>query len=369
VNAASKLAASLVLVGCTANISGQNGSGTSADGNAPVTNPAGTATAPAGSAPGVTQLRRLTLLEYRNSIRDLLGVTELDTSDLAADQQAGTSGYTTGAAITSAPDVRLFLDHTDKLAKAAMPHLASQVPCIGQADADQACARELIAQFGRRAFRRPLLDEETKRLVALYDAQRDPAIGATFSDAIRAVTTAILQSPNFLYHRELAPGAALQEGNLVRFNAHEMASRLSYSLWASMPDARLFQLADSGELQKAAIVQAEARRMLLDPKAKDAYGDFTAQWLNLEPVVFAQKVPELKFTPEVGKAHDPPHVHRRWARRVSESPGHLEQRAGRVPRAVFDDVRSSRRFGAGHGEQLADEHADARHLVRPGHHG
>jgi Protein of unknown function (DUF1592)/Protein of unknown function (DUF1588)/Protein of unknown function (DUF1595)/Protein of unknown function (DUF1585)/Protein of unknown function (DUF1587) len=308
------VAASLALLAlvactaCTASISDPSGNAAAIAGSGPALNPSGAAglgsaaAADPASLPGISQLRRLTLLEYRNSIRDLLGVAEVDTSDLATDQQAGTSGYTAGAAITSAPDVRLFLEHAEKLAAAGLPNLANQVACLNQADAAQPCAREFIVQFGRRAFRRPLLDEEITRLVALYDAQRAPAIGATFSDAIRAVTMAILQSPSFFYHRELAPGAALKEGALVRFNSHEMASRLSYSLWASMPDAHLFQLADTGELQNVAAVQREARRMLLDPKAKDAYGDFAAQWLNLEPVVFAQKVPDLKFTPEVGKA-------------------------------------------------------------------
>jgi hypothetical protein len=144
--------------------------------------------------------------------------------------------------------------------------------------------------------------EEVTSLLGLYNVQREATVGATFSQAIRAVTTALLLSPKLLYHRELAPGAALQEGSSVRFNPHELASRLSYSLWASMPDTRLFQLADSGELQQASVLQQEARRMLTDARAKDVYGDFTAQWLGLEPVVFAQKVPELNFNPEVGKA-------------------------------------------------------------------
>jgi hypothetical protein len=212
------------------------------------------------------------------------------------------SGYTTGAAITTATDVRKLMDGADGLATAAMPNLAGQVPCLKDATAAEPCARQFITQFGRRAFRRPLVDEEIERWMGLYKAQRDPGVGATFSDSIRGLTTALLQSPNFLYRRELAPGAAIKDGDFVRFNSYEMASRLSYSFWASMPDDRLFELADANKLQTPLAIQDEARRLLLHPKAKDVYADFAAQWLNVAPVAFSQKVPEYNFTPEIGKA-------------------------------------------------------------------
>jgi hypothetical protein len=250
----------------------------------------------------VSQLRRLTVLEYRNTLRDLLGVTDAQALELAGDQQARTSGYTTGAAITTAADARKLLEGTERLVLAAMPNLAPGLPCIKDAAAAEPCARQFIEQFGRRAFRRPLVDDEVTHWVGLYNAQRDPAVGASFSEAIRGVTVALLQSPNFNYRRELAPGAAIKDGSFVRFNSHEMASRLSYSFWASMPDERLFELADAGKLQTAQAVQQEARRLLAHPKAKDAYTDFATQWLNLAPVVSSQKATALNFTPEVGKA-------------------------------------------------------------------
>jgi hypothetical protein len=250
----------------------------------------------------VSQLRRLTLLEYRNTLRDLLGVADAPTLELAGDQQARTSGYTTGAAITTAGDARKLLEGAERLVQAAMPNLAGQVPCIKDAAAAEPCARQFIAQFGRRAFRRPLAEEEITRWLGLYQAQRDPAVGASFSEAIVGVTVALLQSPNFLYRRELAPGAAIKEGNFVRFNPYEMASRLSYSFWATMPDERLFSLAEAGKLQTSQSIQEEARRLLVHPRAKDMYADFAAQWLNLTQVVSSQKEAALSFTPEVGKS-------------------------------------------------------------------
>jgi hypothetical protein len=296
------LATALVGLGCTGSITGSGPDPAGGAGPGGGSGPGSPVAAPKNSAPGVTQLRRLTVLEYRNTMRDLLGLTDVQVPELSGDQQAMTSGYTTGAAITTATDARKLLDGADRLVVAAMPNLAARTPCINDAAAAEPCARQFITQFGRRAFRRPLVDEEINRWLDLYKAMRDPASGASFSEAIRGVTIALLQSPNFLYRRELAPGAAIKDGNFVRFNSYEMASRLSYSFWATMPDDRLFELADAGKLQTSQAIQAEARRLLVNPKAKDVYADFANQWLDLAPVVSSLKVDALKFTPEVGKA-------------------------------------------------------------------
>ena len=260
------------------------------------------------SLPGVEAPRRLSLTEYKNTIRDLLGMTTpVTTDDLPVDQQAGTSGFLTGAAITSAPDARLLLDKSDAMTTAAMSSLATQVPCIATPTAADTCAQQFITTFGRRAFRRPLVDDEVTRLMALYTLQMGPTIGSTFSEAIRGVTMAIIQSPNFLYRWELGPTTpAIKEvtagATLVRFNSQEMASRLSYAFWATMPDARLFQLADADQLQTPDQIQQEVRRMIIDPKAKDAYGDFATQWLSLTQLPSALKDASLGFTPQMAQS-------------------------------------------------------------------
>jgi len=297
-----------VLAGCTGNIAAPDpsagtgpGAGTGATGGSSHP-PPGVTPPPANSAPGVAQLRRLTVLEYRNTMRDLLGLADVPMPELAGDQQARTSGYTTGAALTTMSDVRKLLDGTDRLVVTAMPNLEAQVPCLKDPAAAEPCATQFITQFGRRAFRRPLVAEEIAHWRGLYSAQRAPGVDASFSEAIRGVTVGLLTSPNFLYHRELAPGAAIKEGAFVRFNSYEMASRLSYSFWATMPDERLFMLAEAGKLQSAEAIQTEARRLLLSPKAKDVYADFATQWLNIGLVVSSLKAETLKFTPEIGKA-------------------------------------------------------------------
>jgi hypothetical protein len=301
------LGALLLLPACTGEIGDRSSAGGSPGGGPPAAGPDGKpgppgTAPPANSAPSVTQLRRLTVLEYQNTVRDLLGGSSVQLPELSEDQEAMTSGYTTGAAITTATDARKLLDGADQMVLAAMPNLAGQVPCLKDAAAAEPCARTFITQFGRRAFRRPLVDEEINRWLGLYNAQRDPAVGASFSEAIRGVTMALLQSPNFLYRRELAPGAAIKDGAFVRFNSYEMASRLSYGFWASMPDERLFQLAAAGKLQTAQSIQEEARRLLLHPNARNVYGDFATQWLNLAQVVSSQKATDLHFTPEIGQA-------------------------------------------------------------------
>ncbi len=296
------LAVSVLLLGCTGQIVGTSTSPGSGPGAPSAPGAGGRPPAPVNSAPGVSQLRRLTVLEYRNTLRDLLGVSEVPALELAEDQQASTSGFTTGAAITTASDARRLLEGSERLVQASMPNLASQVPCLKDAAAAEPCARQFIVQFGRRAFRRPLVDEEITRWMGLYQAQRDPAVGATFPEAIVGLTVALLQSPNFLYRRELAPGAAIKEGGFVRFNPYEMASRLSYSFWATMPDERLFTLAEAGKLQTTQSIQDEARRLMAHPKAREMYADFANQWLDLAPVVSSQKATALNFTPEIGRA-------------------------------------------------------------------
>jgi len=99
----------------------------------------------------------------------------------------------------------------------------------------------------------------------------------------------ILQSPNFLYRWELGPSPARKEGSVVRFNDHEMASRLSYGLWATMPDSELFSAADAGQLRTPGQITAQARRMLKHDKAKDMLADFQTQWMGLSDLQRVQK--------------------------------------------------------------------------------
>jgi hypothetical protein len=238
------------------------------------------------SVPGTAPLRRLTKVELDNTLRDLLGITTSPARgnvNFTADQDSALAGFVRGGSITAPPDARLFMTTAEQVVTTAVQNLATLLPCSPLPTAvpeQDACADKFITGFARRAYRRPLAAAELDGLKALYRAQRRPEAGATFAEAVGDVITSILQSPNFLYRWELGVPAT-KDGALVKFNSHEMASRLSYAFWASMPDDKLFEAADGGLLATPAQIEQQARRLLADPKAKDALNDFHLQWLEI----------------------------------------------------------------------------------------
>lgn len=143
-----------------------------------------------------------------------------------------------------------------------------------------ACARELLARFAGRAYRRPLTDSELDRLVALYARAR--ADGENFEGGVKVACHAVLVSPHFLFRGELQ--AEPDNPQAVHpVNEFALASRLSYFLWSTMPDEELFRLAGAGTLR--ANLAAQVQRLLRDPKARALVDNFAAQWLqfrNLE---------------------------------------------------------------------------------------
>jgi hypothetical protein len=253
---------------------------------APLANPNAGGLDDSAGAPGATPLRRLTVLEYKNSIRDLLGVeaAKVPVDGFPGDLDSSGSGFYTGAKLSTGDDARVFNRSAEAIADLALTKIASLVPCspVPAAGGDQdACAAKFITQFGQRAFRRPLSMAEATKLTNLYKAQRGAEIGATFEQSIASVVGAIVQTPFFLYHWELGPNAPKKDGSLIQYNPWEMASRLSYLLWASMPDDKLFASAQAGGLTSPEQIAEAARRLLADPKAKDAITDFHYQWLEI----------------------------------------------------------------------------------------
>ncbi|WP_439631522.1 DUF1592 domain-containing protein [Gemmata sp.] len=140
----------------------------------------------------------------------------------------------------------------------------------------RAAAEKLLANFARRAYRRPVKPEEVTRLLSLFDVATKQ--GEPFETAVRLPMKAVLVSPHFLYRIEEDP----KDPNGVRtISDFEFATRLSYFLWSTMPDEALFQLAEKGELRKPAVLEAQVKRMLKDPKAKALSENFASQWLQL----------------------------------------------------------------------------------------
>ena len=284
------------LYACTGSVSSDiegpgSGNGASGgNGGGPSAGNGGGPSAGAEDRPATFPLRRMTRIEFNNTVRDLLNDTSRPGDGLAGDIDSEGSGFTKGGAV-AAVDARQLMEVAEKLAATAVSKFDTLVPCKPvptDAAKQNECARQFVEKFGRRAFRRPLTSTETAAFTGYYSKTRTD-LSATFPDAIRLVTAVILQSPNFLYRWELGPSPARKQGAVVRFNDHEMASRLSYALWATMPDSELFSAADAGQIRTPAQIQAQARRMLKHDKAKDMLADFQTQWMGLGDLLRAQK--------------------------------------------------------------------------------
>lgn len=166
----------------------------------------------------------------------------------------------------------------------------------GVEEAAEACLKPLI----RRVFRSPVDDETLNRYVSLVKVATDR--GDSFHRGLQDAITGMLVSPRFLFRVEVpAPDAKPEEGGEFRLNDHQLASRLSYFLWSSMPDDELLKLADQGQLAQPEVLAAQVERMLRDPKSNSLGDQFAAQWLglrNLESMTRDEsKFPE--YSPEL----------------------------------------------------------------------
>ena len=153
---------------------------------------------------------------------------------------------------------------------------------------EDACARTIVSTLAKRAFRRPSTAADLKVLMPFYQAGRGE--GGSFDDGIEAALQRVLADPEFTYRGEREP-AALAAGRSYRLNDLELASRLSFFLWSSIPDDELIDVAAAGKLKDPAVLDRQVKRMLTDPKSADLIANFTGQWLSVrslktvEPVV------------------------------------------------------------------------------------
>lgn len=187
-----------------------------------------------------------------------------------------------GALVTSV-HVDQYWKAAAQLTELAMTDTVNLLPCDIELD-PEACAEDFVADFGKRAFRRPLTDTEVAKYKAMLLGASDRSTG------IRAVLRTMLSSPLFLYRSEL--GLPTGEGT-YRLTPHETATALSYMFWGTMPDDELFSAADSGKLATKAGIEEQARRLLKSPKSRPVIETFTAQWLGIE------KVPSMSKTTSI----------------------------------------------------------------------
>ncbi len=152
--------------------------------------------------------------------------------------------------------------------------------CDPAAIGEVACARQIVAAFGQRAWRRPLTEAEVDAVAAFLAVAQEEGEG--FEAGVRLALQAILTSPHFVFRVEVDPDPT---GATPRpLTDWELASRLSYFLWSSMPDDALFEAAKAGRLQDPAELEAQVRRMLKDPRATALVDNFAGQWLYLRAI-------------------------------------------------------------------------------------
>jgi hypothetical protein len=143
---------------------------------------------------------------------------------------------------------------------------------------ERPCAGEIVTRLASRAFRRPLTSSAFETLMTLYD---QGAAAGGFEEGVRTALQGILAMPDFVFRFEEAP-AGLEAGETYRITDNALASRLSFFLWGSPPDDELLQVAGSGRLAEADVLETQARRMLSDPRAFALASRFAGQWLRLE---------------------------------------------------------------------------------------
>jgi hypothetical protein len=254
-----------------------------AGGDGPPVRPPGTVGPVTADFASESGARRLTTHELDNTIRDLLGDDRRQaTSMLLADQfQPFDNDYTvqmaSEALITS---LEIWATDVSGYAISDAALRDTIVPCAPTGPGDTACFRAFIEDFAPKAFRRPITEEEITRYMTLqaFSTEDIPEVDNDFYTGIELVIRAILQDPEFLYRIEV--GTPTEREGVFALDGYEIATRMSYFLWASTPDATLLGEAASGALLTEEGRRAAATRMLADPRARDQMRRFHTMWLG-----------------------------------------------------------------------------------------
>jgi hypothetical protein len=224
--------------------------------------------------PGRSLVRRLSNAEYGATVQALFG----DDTDYSGNFPEDTvvNGFTNN---TDVQDVGPALAEQYVVAAEAISAKVTQNidSLLGCPLADgETCVGDFINRFGKRAFRRPVTSTEQSELLALFRSEDDATIG------VQLVLQAVLNSPSFLYRVEV--GVPVQGQPYSALTSWEVASRLSYFLTGTLPDDELFAAAEADDLTTPEAIEAQARRLLATPGARDNVATFFSGWLNLQAV-------------------------------------------------------------------------------------
>ncbi len=224
--------------------------------------------------PGRVTLHRLNRAEYDATVRDLLGDTTRPARAFPTDDHG--YGFDNNADVLSLSPLLMekYSAAAEQLVETAWSKGTLRT-CTLSAANPEPCAREILSRFTRRAWRRAVTKAEVDRLVAFVQLAKQH--GDTPEEGVKLALRSVLVSPNFLFRVEKDPDPTSTEPH--RLNDFELASRLSYFLWSSMPDDALLDAAEAGKLSDPAELEAQVRRMLADPKAQGLVENFAGQWL------------------------------------------------------------------------------------------
>lgn len=165
---------------------------------------------------------------------------------------------------------------------------------------EQSCATQIVSKLMKQAFRRPVNSEDVEWAMTFYQNGRNEK---DFETGIRTALEAILSNPEFVFRFELAP-SNVQLGGVYRISDLELATRLSYFLWSSVPDDQLIGLATQGKLKDPAVMEQQIKRMLADPRSENLATNFAEQWLRLGSLndVFPEPKIFRDFTRNLGQS-------------------------------------------------------------------
>ncbi|HWC00482.1 MAG TPA: DUF1592 domain-containing protein, partial [Bryobacteraceae bacterium] len=247
----------------------------------------------APAAPAIA-MRRLTHSQYNHTVRDLLG-DQTNPADQFP-QEDFVNGFKNQVEAQGIPPLlqESYSASAEKLARNAfrMGDKSALLGCAPRSVGDAECRDKFLRRFGLRTFRRPLTDVELARYSELFRAEAKRT--GRFSAGAQLIVEAMLQSPKFLFRIENTADP--------KWRQYETASRLSYLLWDSMPDDRLFEAAAAGRLETPAQIDQAARRLIADKRAHQALDEFVAEWLRFDRLLNTVKDRQLfpVYTPELG---------------------------------------------------------------------
>jgi hypothetical protein len=239
--------------------------------------------------PGRVLIHRLSRTEYNCTVRDLLGVDN-HPADTFPTEGGGGGGFDNNADTLFIPPILMerYLATADSAVRGASRERIFFTK-KQWFESDRSVAKRIVEHFAMRGFRRPLENQEIENLLRIYDRARDKKLD--FETGVRAALTAILASPNFLFRVE----ADRESTQPYRISEYELASRLSYFLWSSMPDEELFRLAKQHRLSDPKVLEQQVVRMIGDEKSKVFTESFASQWLRVRELKTAAQPDPQRF--------------------------------------------------------------------------